>query len=328
MSLEREEPTATNRGSRDEDETTSDYKYSKLLPGNYSRLDLERKVWAIWSALRRLGFDTDKLNKSLTGKQVVRANNSFNASTIIQVFGLVQILVENQPCTVRGAMYRGIGRLWPDSSEPNYNKCARLILEIRRSGLIPHKWIVDGTRVSDKPSSWSGLSDYAEDVARAYRKDLWERQPDYIEPEGDLFAVRLRIKQPGKTGMFHDWKPWAESIEEAKQIIDKLLQEEPRTEPSEDWYFNENDKIWVLGGSSDHTHFDDEYAFALEIDFNEVEEADIDSDLGSGKYAYGSNHYAGEWNGRAQTLDKAKIKAELAWEEEEERKEYAKSRSR
>jgi len=151
------------------------------LPSNYSRLSRARQIGSIWDALADLGFDTSRLTESLAGKWITTALDSFNAATIVQVFGLAQILADNQPLTVRGAMYRGIGKLWPDSSEPNYNKCARLILGMRRSGLIPYKWIVDGTRVSDKPSSWSGLADYAEAVAESYRKDLWERQEDYIE---------------------------------------------------------------------------------------------------------------------------------------------------
>ena len=52
---------------------------------------------------------------------------------------------------------------------------------MRRHGLIDYSWIVDGTRISDKPSSWSGLEDYVETVAHAYRKDLWARQKEYVE---------------------------------------------------------------------------------------------------------------------------------------------------
>jgi hypothetical protein len=45
-----------------------------------------------------------------------------------------------------------------------------------------------------------------------------------IEREGDQFAVRLRIKgDPDYPDQNHDWKPWASSIEEAKQIADKIL---------------------------------------------------------------------------------------------------------
>jgi hypothetical protein len=40
---------------------------------------------------------------------------------------------------------------------------------------------VDGTRTRTKPSSWSGLEDYADSVAHCYRKNLWSQQEEYIE---------------------------------------------------------------------------------------------------------------------------------------------------
>jgi hypothetical protein len=52
---------------------------------------------------------------------------------------------------------------------------------MRRAGLIPYSAISDSTRRRLKPSSWSGLSDFAETVAQAYRKNLWEQQTGYIE---------------------------------------------------------------------------------------------------------------------------------------------------
>jgi len=151
------------------------------LPKNYSRLPGKEKAIAISAELDRVGLNSEVIFKKYADDWITTAIDSFSSATIVQVFGLAQILAENRPLTVRGAMYRGIGTLWPDSSEANYNKCLRLILEMRRSELVPYRWIVDGTRVSDKPSSWSGLADYAEAVAESYRKDLWERQEDYIE---------------------------------------------------------------------------------------------------------------------------------------------------
>src|SRR5205823_11203781 len=42
-------------------------------------------------------------------------------------------------------------------------------------------WIVDSTRRRLKQSSWSGLKDFTEDAANAYRLNLWSRQAHYIE---------------------------------------------------------------------------------------------------------------------------------------------------
>jgi hypothetical protein len=130
-----------------------------------------------WDKLDDIGFEFDE-NYQFNWRH---ASTNFNTATLWKVFGLGQILSREQPITVRGAMYRAIGILIEDSSEPNYDCIKNLILKMRRLGLIPYSYISDSTRRRLKPSSWSGLADFAETVAQAYRKNLWERQSDYIE---------------------------------------------------------------------------------------------------------------------------------------------------
>jgi hypothetical protein len=151
------------------------------LPANYSRQTPDEKLSSVADVLCEIGVDIDLIDANFDPEWVAQAIDSFNAATIIQVLGLASILVENQPLSVRSAMYRGIGILWRDSGDVCYRKCGRLILDMRRRGLVPYRWITNGTRSWDKPSSWSGLADFAETVADAYRKDLWERQADYVE---------------------------------------------------------------------------------------------------------------------------------------------------
>jgi hypothetical protein len=91
-----------------------------------------------------------------------RASLSFNSATLGQVFGLAQVLEREQPIPVRGAMYRGIPQLFKDSSDKYYECCGRLILKMRRLGLIPFYYIADNTRNRRIPSSWSGLADFAQ----------------------------------------------------------------------------------------------------------------------------------------------------------------------
>jgi len=50
----------------------------------------------------------------------------------------------------------------------------------REAGVVPFHWIVDGVRSTDKPSSWSGLADYARSVRDCYRLDFWGRLPHYV----------------------------------------------------------------------------------------------------------------------------------------------------
>jgi hypothetical protein len=102
--------------------------------------------------------------------------------TRLQEIALVFICAEEQPLTLRRAFYRAVSAgLYLDTSDRYYDSCGERILKLRRLGILPYAWITDSTRRRLKPSSWSGLEDYAETVAKAYRKDLWQRQPDYVE---------------------------------------------------------------------------------------------------------------------------------------------------
>jgi hypothetical protein len=106
----------------------------------------------------------------------------FNRASLAAAFVLTQLTLELQPITVRGLMYRAqAAGLYPSTADKFYEQTARVVLKLRRKGIIPYPWIVDSTRRRLKPSSWSGLADFAKDAARAYRKDFWARQPDYIE---------------------------------------------------------------------------------------------------------------------------------------------------
>jgi hypothetical protein len=106
----------------------------------------------------------------------------FNRACLKAAFLLTQLALQLQPITVRGLMYRAqAAGLYPNTSDPYYQQTARVVLKLRRAGIIPYSWIVDSTRRRLKPSSWSGLSDFADTAARAYRLDLWSRQNDYIE---------------------------------------------------------------------------------------------------------------------------------------------------
>jgi hypothetical protein len=118
----------------------------------------------------------------------------FNRASLPAAFVLTQLAVRLHPITVRSLMYRAqAAGLYPSTSQKFYDQTARIILKLRREGIIPYSWIVDSTRRRLKPSSWSGLGDFAEDAALAYRKDLWSRQRDYVEvfTEKDAMAAIL-----------------------------------------------------------------------------------------------------------------------------------------
>src|SRR5262249_11053007 len=113
-----------------------------------------------------------------TYEDIVRAG--FNRACLPAAFVLTELAYNHEPITVRGLMYRAqaVG-LFPSTAAKFYDQTARVVLKLRRAGIVPYSWIVDSTRRRLKPSSWSSLSDFGEDAARCYRLDLWSRQSDY-----------------------------------------------------------------------------------------------------------------------------------------------------
>lgn len=123
-------------------------------------------------------------NAQIKKRNVLRVELSkhFDKRTLDACLVLVQIIEDTNPITVRGVFYRAVSAgVFPDTSDNHYRTCCYLILKLRRKGLVKYSMIVDSTRRRMKPSAWSGLSDYAESVADSYRRDLWERQKDYVE---------------------------------------------------------------------------------------------------------------------------------------------------
>lgn len=91
------------------------------------------------------------------------------------------LALDNQPLTVRALFYRAVSvGLFPSTASRFYDKVGRMAVRLRRAGLIPYQWIVDNLRSTQKPSSWSGLDDYADTVSRVYRKDFWSTLPEYV----------------------------------------------------------------------------------------------------------------------------------------------------
>jgi hypothetical protein len=140
--------------------------------------ETSRLINEIFTRISLFGF-----KPGLARKDYIRIIDiGFNRACLAAAFVLTELALDYQPITVRGLMYRAqAAGLYPDTSNPYYQQTARVILKLRRGGIIPYSWIVDSTRRRLKPSSWSGLSDFADTAARAYRLDLWSRQKDYLE---------------------------------------------------------------------------------------------------------------------------------------------------
>ncbi|MDP1797232.1 MAG: hypothetical protein Q8K78_07110 [Planctomycetaceae bacterium] len=101
------------------------------------------------------------------------------------------LLVREKPCTLRGLFYRVVSAgVLPSTDKEHYQKLGRVMTTLREAGVVPFSWLVDNVRATQKPSSWSGIADYADTVRNAYRLSFWDRLPEYphIIAEKDAIA--------------------------------------------------------------------------------------------------------------------------------------------
>lgn len=107
---------------------------------------------------------------------------------------VVELAAERSPDTVRGIMYAVVSAGWlPDTGAKSYGRVQRILNTLRKRRIIPFSWITDNVRDTIKPSSWSGLADFADTVRDAYRMDFWAKLPEYVAiiVEKDTVAGRI-----------------------------------------------------------------------------------------------------------------------------------------
>lgn len=138
----------------------SDAAVKKLLVG------LDRVGW-------KCGLSSDWLKEI---SELPIRGDSFQLAAIAAELAYV-----HRPITLRGLFYRIVSTgYFPNTDKKHYAKLGNLMIKMRRSGCVPYSWIVDNIRATKKPSSWSGLEDFAETVRDAYRKDFWASLPMYV----------------------------------------------------------------------------------------------------------------------------------------------------
>ena len=106
----------------------------------------------------------------------------------------IDVLQVEQPCTLRQLYYRLISRGSIPTAQAAYQRLGKLMTRAREKGLISRRWLVDHTRASLKPSSWSGLGDFADTVRDAYRKDFWSSLDHHVEVFVEKDAVAGTIQ--------------------------------------------------------------------------------------------------------------------------------------
>jgi hypothetical protein len=95
---------------------------------------------------------------------------------------MIDLLQDEHPMTVRQVFYQMVSRGVIPKTEAQYKQTVcRLLIQLRREGVLPYDWIADNTRLQRKPRSFQDLDDALEFTAKTYRRALWGEQGVYVE---------------------------------------------------------------------------------------------------------------------------------------------------
>jgi hypothetical protein len=81
------------------------------------------------------------------------------------------------PMSSRQVAYQLVSRRAIENTETEKERVGRIIVDMRKEGLIPYSRIVDRTREKHQREGWNGVTDIMEAAAAQYRRNLWADQP-------------------------------------------------------------------------------------------------------------------------------------------------------
>ena len=133
-------------------------------------------------------------------------------------------LEQYRPMTLRQVYYRLVAGQVLENTLRRYKALGVALVKARQEGIIPWNWIEDRLRRPRHVSMWDDLADFAETAARAYRRDVWATQPDYLEVWLEKDALSGVFEQVlGRYGITlnvgRGYDSWS-SIQEAAQRLD------------------------------------------------------------------------------------------------------------
>lgn len=106
-----------------------------------------------------------------------------------------EVLTANHPMTVRQVYYQLVSRQVIENNRGQYQAVSNLLVDARKDGVIPWAWVEDRLRRPRTVAMWDDLADFAETARRAYRRDVWARQPGYVE---------VWLEKDALSGIFED----------------------------------------------------------------------------------------------------------------------------
>jgi hypothetical protein len=118
-----------------------------------------------------------------------------HAKTVRLIEETQAILSAHHPMTVRQVYYQLVSRQVIKNNRSQYQAVSNALVGARKESDIPWEWIEDRLRRPRRVSMWEGLADFAETVRRAYRRNVWPKQSEYIE---------VWLEKDALSGIFED----------------------------------------------------------------------------------------------------------------------------
>jgi hypothetical protein len=91
------------------------------------------------------------------------------------------ILAEGNPMTVRQVYYQLVARQLIPNNRSQYQAVSNLLVDARKSGVVPWEWVEDRNRRPRTVGMWGDLDDFILTVRAAYRRDVWQDQSHQVE---------------------------------------------------------------------------------------------------------------------------------------------------
>jgi hypothetical protein len=122
---------------------------------------------------------------------MMRRGRGKSARSLALIEAARAVLAAIQPATVRAVCYQLFTRGEIASMKKSEtNRVSTLLTWAREMNEIPWEWIVDETREPERVSAWENPAAYVRTIQRAYRRDRWVDQREWIEVWSEKGTIR------------------------------------------------------------------------------------------------------------------------------------------
>ena len=115
------------------------------------------------------------------GTSTIKRNRRTRAEISSIEDGLLQILQDDHPQTVRGVFYQATVRGLAPKTEAGYRTVQRMLAYLRKDGQLPWDYIADNTRWMRKPTTYDDINEILNLASSSYRKAIWNDQGVNVE---------------------------------------------------------------------------------------------------------------------------------------------------